>query len=147
MFGESKWPHLVWVAGALGHHLLPLPGHQVEQLVDEEGGREAGDAPRGDGDELAAHRAPELAVPGEGGHDPGEALQADGVRAGQQLRDVLLAVEHAWGGAGVRGCLGAGLEAGRIGVEKCAGGAGGRRRNYSSRHGNGLLIRAKTHFS
>ena len=38
---------------------------------------------------------PELRVPGEGGDDPGEALEADGVRAGKQLGHVLLPVEHA----------------------------------------------------
>ena len=34
--------NLVWVRGALGHHLLPLPGHQVKQLVDQEGGGQGG---------------------------------------------------------------------------------------------------------
>ena len=42
---------------------------------------------------------PELRVPGEGGDDPGEALEADGVGAGQQLGVVLGRVVVAEAGA------------------------------------------------
>ena len=38
--------NLVWMGGTLGHHLLPLPGHQVEQLVDEKARRQGTDSPR-----------------------------------------------------------------------------------------------------
>ena len=50
----------------------------------------------GYGDELPAYGTPELAgVPGEGGHDSIQALQADGVGAGEELRSVLAAIVHA----------------------------------------------------
>ena len=47
------------MGAALGHHLTPLASHQVPQLVDEEGGREGGDAASWDGDQLSTHRAPD----------------------------------------------------------------------------------------
>ena len=115
--GLTEQQLLVGVGGALGDNLPPLPGHQVPQLVDEEGGRQRLDPARGNGDQLPTHRAPggrhqvrsgnimsdqkcltefprhyhkpELGVPGEGGDYPGKALDADCVRAGQQLGIVL----------------------------------------------------------
>ena len=57
--GLAEQQLLVGVGGALGHDLPALAGHQVPQLVDEEGGREVLDPAGGDGDELAAHRASE----------------------------------------------------------------------------------------
>ena len=84
------------MGGALWNDLPPLPGHQVEQLVDEERRRHRLDAAARDRDQLPADGAPELArVPGEGGHDPVEALEAHRVRAVQQLRGVLAAIVHA----------------------------------------------------
>ena len=84
------------VHGALRYDFPPLARHEVEELVDEEGGRQGLDAAPRDGDELAADRAAELAgVPGEGGDDAVEALQADRVGAAEQLRRVLSAIIHA----------------------------------------------------
>ena len=51
---------LVWVGAALGHDLPPLPGHQVPQLVDEEGGRQGLDPAGGDCDQFPAHRTPSI---------------------------------------------------------------------------------------
>ena len=88
---------LVVVDRALGDDFAPLPRHQVEQLVDEEGGREGGDAAARDGDELAADGAAELArVAGERGDDAVQALDAHRVRAVEQLGRVLAAIVHAW---------------------------------------------------
>ena len=56
--GLTEQQLLVGVGGALGDNLPPLPGHQVPQLVDEEGGRERLDPARGDGDQVPAHRTP-----------------------------------------------------------------------------------------
>ena len=49
---------LVRMGGALGDHLPALPGHQVTQLVDEEGGRQRLDPAYWDCDQLPTHRAP-----------------------------------------------------------------------------------------
>ncbi len=81
--------------GALGNDLPPLPGHEVEQLVHEEGRRQGVDAPARDGDELPADGAAELAgVARERGHDALQTLQAHRVRARKQLGRVLRAVER-----------------------------------------------------
>ena len=57
--------------GALGHHLLSLPGHQVQQLVDKEAGRQGNHSTHWYGDKFSAYRAAELGVPSKGGHNPG----------------------------------------------------------------------------
>lgn len=87
---------LVDVDGTLGDDLATLPRHQVQELVDQEGGRKGGDAPPWYVDEFPAYGAAEGArVPGLGGGYPGEAVEADGVRALEELGGVLLAVVHA----------------------------------------------------
>ena len=88
--------HLILMGGALWYDLPPLPGHEIEQLVDEERGREGLNPATGDRDQLPTDGAAELAsVPGEGGHDAVEALQANGVGAVEELGGVLAAVVHA----------------------------------------------------
>ena len=97
------------VHGTLRYDFPPLARHEVEELVDEEGGRQGLDAAPRDGDELAADRAAELAgVPGEGGDDAVEALQADRVGAAEQLRRVLAAVVHACKRAVIKTVFGVG---------------------------------------
>jgi hypothetical protein len=64
--------YLVGMVGALGYDLPALAGHEVEQLVHQKGGGECLHPAPGYGDQLPAYRAPELRVPGKGGHDPAQ---------------------------------------------------------------------------
>jgi len=89
------------VHGALGDNLAALPGHEVQELVDEERGRQGRHAAAGDGDELAADGAAEGALLRGAAvrrGDAAQAVQAHRVRARQQLRGVLATVVHACGG-------------------------------------------------
>lgn len=88
---------LVDVYGALGYDLAALPRHEVQQLVDEERGWQRLHAAPRYGDELAAYRAAERAgVAGLRGRYAGQAVQADGVGALEELGGVFVAVVHAW---------------------------------------------------
>jgi len=65
-------PYLVGMVGALGYDLPALAGHEVEQLVHQEGGGEGLHPAPGYGYQLPAYRAPELRVPGKGGNNPAQ---------------------------------------------------------------------------
>ena len=75
--------------GTVGDDLPGLLGHQVDQLVDQEGRGEGHDPARGDPDQFSTYRAPEAELPGVRGDDPLEAGDADCVGAGEQLGAVL----------------------------------------------------------
>lgn len=59
--GLAEKEFSAWMRTALWYDLPTLAGHQIEQLVDEEGGRQRGHAAARDRDELAANRASEAA--------------------------------------------------------------------------------------
>ena len=72
------------MCGTFGDDFSPLPGHEVQELVDKEGRRERLDAPSRYGDELATYRAPELTgVASECRHYPVQALEAHCVGAAE----------------------------------------------------------------
>ena len=48
--------------GASGNDVSPLPLHEVQELVDEEGWREGGDSAARDRDRLPANRTPETGL-------------------------------------------------------------------------------------
>lgn len=81
------------VAAALRYNLPPLPRHEVQQLVNEEGWRQRRDAATRNRDQLAAYGAAEGARVARlrRGYSR-EAVQANCVRARQQLRRMLAAV-------------------------------------------------------
>lgn len=67
---------------AFGDDFPPLPGHEVQKLVDKEGRWQRLNAPSRDGDQLATYWTSELtSVAGKCGHYPVQALQAHCVRA------------------------------------------------------------------
>jgi hypothetical protein len=68
-YQDLPW-YLVGMVGALGDDLPPLAGHEVEQLVDEEGGGKGLDPAPRDGDQLATYGTPELRVACKCGHNP-----------------------------------------------------------------------------
>ena len=72
---------LVRVRGAPGHQLSLLPVHHLQQLVDQEGWRNAGDSCGGDGHHLSTYRTVDFLLL----CDLLQALEADCVGAGQQL--------------------------------------------------------------
>ena len=78
--------------GTVGDDLPGLLGHQVDQLVDQEGRGEGHDPARGDPDQFSTYRAPEAELPGVRGDDPLEAGDADGVGAGEQLGTMFSAI-------------------------------------------------------
>ena len=53
--GLAEQQLLVRMGAALGDDLPPLPGHEVPQLVDEEGGRQGLDTASRDGDQVSTH--------------------------------------------------------------------------------------------
>ena len=76
--------YLGLMGGTLGNDLTALPSHQVQELVDKKRGRQCRHPAPRDCDELPANGASKLPrVPGEGGHDAVQALQAHSVRTGQ----------------------------------------------------------------
>ena len=62
--------YLVGMVGALWYDLPALAGHEVEELVDEEGGGEGLDPAPRYRDQLPAYRTPELGVTRKRGYNP-----------------------------------------------------------------------------
>ena len=79
--GLAEGQLLVRVRVAPGDQLPLLPVHHLQQLVDQEGGRDAGEAGGWDGDDLSTHRTLDRLLL----RDPLQALEADRVGAGQEL--------------------------------------------------------------
>ena len=79
--GLAERQLLVRVRVARGDQLPLLSVHHLQQLVDQEGGRDAGEAGGWDWDDLSTHRTLDRLLL----RDPLEALEADRVGAGQEL--------------------------------------------------------------
>jgi len=80
---------------ALGDHFTSLASHQIEELVDQKGGREGDDPSAGHCYRLATDGTPKATnlVAKTGGHsDALKTYAAYGVRTGKQFRSVLSAV-------------------------------------------------------
>lgn len=93
----AKQQLLINVNGTFRNDLPPLPGHQIQQLVDQKGGRQSRHAATGYRNQFAANWATERTrIPGLGGGYPGQTVQTHGVGALEQLRRVLAPIVHAW---------------------------------------------------
>lgn len=84
------------MCGALWDDLSALTGHEIKELVDQEGRGESSHAPRRDPDGLAADRAAEGPILARmRGHDARQAVEADRVGAVEQLWGVFPPIEGA----------------------------------------------------
>lgn len=82
--------------GALRDDLTTLAGHEVKELIHQEGGREGSHTTRRDADGLPADGTAEGSILARmGGHDAGQAVEADRVGAVQQLWGVFSPIEGA----------------------------------------------------
>lgn len=84
------------MCGAFGDDLTALTGHEIKELVDQEGRGEGSHTPRRDPDGLATDGAAEGSILASmGGHDARQAVEADRVGTVEQLWSVFPPIEGA----------------------------------------------------
>ena len=103
---ERDWsqgfPYLVvylsLMGGTLWNHFSPLSCHQIQKLVDKKRGGQTYDPTPGNGDQFSAYGTAKLSgVPRESGHDPVQAVKANGVWTWQQFGIMLYPIVHTCG--------------------------------------------------